>query len=39
VLLDNESGQPLMAIDVRSSSGQKLGPSECHRVKFVDGEF
>ena len=38
VLIDNESGQPLMPIDVRSSSGQKLGPSDCHRVRRVEGE-
>jgi DNA-binding HxlR family transcriptional regulator len=37
VLLDNESGQSLMPIDVRSSSGQKLGPSDCHRVRLVAG--
>ncbi|MHC8395406.1 winged helix-turn-helix transcriptional regulator [Pseudomonas sp. LB3P93] len=37
VLLDNASGQPLMPMDVRSSSGQKLGPSDCHRVRLVDG--
>jgi DNA-binding HxlR family transcriptional regulator len=38
VLLDNASGQTLMPMDVRSSSGQKLGPSDCHRVRLVDGE-
>lgn len=38
VLMDNESGEPLMRIDVRSSSGQKLGPSDCHRVRLVGGE-
>jgi DNA-binding HxlR family transcriptional regulator len=38
VLLDNESGQPLMPIDVRSSSGQPLGPSDCHRVRLAGGE-
>ena len=38
VLLDNTSGQPLMPIAVRSSSGQKLGPSECHRVRLVAAE-
>lgn len=38
VLIDNESGQPLMPIDVRSSNGQKLGPSDCHRVRLVGGE-
>jgi DNA-binding HxlR family transcriptional regulator len=38
VLLDNATGQALMPMDVRSSSGQKLGPSDCHRVRHVDGE-
>jgi len=38
VLLDNQTGQPLMPIDVRSSNGQKLGPSDCHRVRLVGGE-
>jgi DNA-binding HxlR family transcriptional regulator len=38
VLMDNESGQPLMPIDVRSSNGQKLGPFDCHRVRLVGGE-
>ncbi|ARU90573.1 helix-turn-helix domain-containing protein [Pseudomonas sp. M30-35] len=38
VLMDNKSGEPLMPIDVRSSSGQKLGPSDCHIVRLVDGE-
>jgi DNA-binding HxlR family transcriptional regulator len=38
VLLDNEFGQFLVPIEVRSSSGQKLGPSDCHRVRVVAGE-
>ena len=38
VLLDNERGQTLMPIEVRSSSGQKLGPSDCHRVRVVADE-
>lgn len=38
VLLDNEYGQSLMPIEVRSSNGQKLGPSDCHRVRVVAGE-
>jgi hypothetical protein len=38
VLLDNEFGQPLMPIEVRSSSGQKLAPSDCHRVRLVTDE-
>ncbi|UVL00987.1 helix-turn-helix domain-containing protein [Pseudomonas sp. B21-048] len=37
VLMDNEFVQPLMPLDVRSSSGQKLEPSDCHRVRLVDG--
>ncbi|SQF98969.1 HxlR family transcriptional regulator [Paucimonas lemoignei] len=35
VLLDNATGQPLMPIAVLSSSGQPLGPSECHRVRIL----
>ncbi|EJM82007.1 putative transcriptional regulator [Pseudomonas sp. GM74] len=38
VLLDNESGQSLMPIEVRSVSGQKLGPSDCHRVRVIADE-
>ena len=38
VLLDNEYGQSLMPIEVRSASGQKLGPSDCHRVRVVADE-
>jgi len=38
VLLDNASGEPLMPLEVRSTSGQKLGPSDCHRVRRVQGE-
>jgi DNA-binding HxlR family transcriptional regulator len=38
VLLDNAFGQSLMPIEVRSSSGQKLGPSDCHRVRVVADE-
>lgn len=38
VLLDNASGQPLMPLEVRSTSGQKLGPYDCHRVRRVQGE-
>ncbi|RWU22940.1 transcriptional regulator [Pseudomonas alkylphenolica] len=37
VLLDNASGQPLMPLEVRSSSGEKLEPAQCHRVRCVDG--
>ncbi|VVP68116.1 hypothetical protein PS918_00685 [Pseudomonas fluorescens] len=38
VLLDNESRQPLMPMEVRAMNGQKLGPSDCHRLRLVDGE-
>lgn len=37
-LLDNEKGQPLMPIEVRSASGQVLRPFDCHRVRVVVGE-
>lgn len=33
VLRDNASGQPLMPIAVRSSSGLAVGPSDCHRAR------
>jgi DNA-binding HxlR family transcriptional regulator len=36
-LLDNESAQPLMPLEVRSSNGQKLGPFDCHRVRLAGG--
>ena len=35
VLLDNTSGQALMPMEVRSASGQTLGPTDCHRVRLV----
>lgn len=35
VLLDNASGQPLRPIRVLSSSGQAVGPFECHRVRIL----
>ncbi|KJZ34898.1 MULTISPECIES: winged helix-turn-helix transcriptional regulator [Pseudomonas] len=38
VLLDNQYGQSLMPIEVRSLNGQKLGPSDCHRVRVVADE-
>ena len=38
VLLDKTSGQPLMAIAVRDSKGQLLGPSDCHRVRILAGK-
>lgn len=34
-LLDKASGEPLMPIEVRSASGQRLGPSDCRRVRVV----
>lgn len=37
VLLDNESGQPLMSMEVRSVNGNKLEASDCHRLRAVDG--
>ncbi|MBC3375880.1 helix-turn-helix transcriptional regulator [Pseudomonas sp. SWRI92] len=37
-LLDNASGQPLMPIEVRSSSGQKVEPWDCHRVRRIGEE-
>ncbi|MDD2056498.1 helix-turn-helix transcriptional regulator [Pseudomonas sp. GD03860] len=33
VLVDNASGQALMPLQVRSSSGEVLGPSDCHKVR------
>lgn len=39
VLLDNASGQTLMPMEVRSSSGQKLGPADCHRVRLVTDDL
>lgn len=38
-LLDNASGEPLMAMAVRSASGEPLGPSDCHRVRIVARDF
>jgi len=35
VLLDKASGEPLMPIEVCSASGQRLGPSDCRRVRVV----
>jgi DNA-binding HxlR family transcriptional regulator len=35
VLLDNQSGQPVMTMSVRSASGERLEPSDCHRVRIV----
>lgn len=39
VLLDNASGEPLMTMAVRSASGERLGPSDCHRVRIVARDF
>ena len=39
VLLDNQTGQPLMPIEVRSSKGRKLQATDCHRVRVVEGEL
>lgn len=38
VLLDNQSAQPLMPMEVRAWNGQKLGPADCHRLRVIDGE-
>ena len=35
VLLDNEHGQPLQYLDVRSAQGEKLQPGDCHRRRVV----
>lgn len=37
VLLDNASGHALMPMVVRSSAGQPLRPSDCHRIRVVEG--
>lgn len=33
VLLDNATGQQVMPMTVRSTNGEQLGPSDCHRVR------
>ena len=38
VLLDNASGQPLMPMEVRSSTGQVVQPGDCHRVRRIVSE-
>lgn len=38
VLLDNTSGQALMPMEVRSASGEILGPFDCHKLRLVAGE-
>jgi len=35
MLLDDEGGEPVMPIEVRSASGRKLGPADCRRVRVV----
>lgn len=35
VLLDNESGQPVVALEVRSARGKVLAPQDCHRHRVV----
>lgn len=37
VLLDNESRQPLMSMEVRSVNGNKLEASDCYRQSAIDG--
>lgn len=39
VLLDNATGQALMPMEVRSASGQKLGPTDCHRVRLMTDDL
>ncbi|PBJ09990.1 putative HTH-type transcriptional regulator YybR [Pseudomonas ogarae] len=38
VLLDNTSGLALMSMEVRSASGEILGPFDCHKLRLVAGE-
>lgn len=35
MLLDDERGEPVMPIEVRSASGRKLGPADCRRERVV----
>ncbi|MCY1440831.1 putative HTH-type transcriptional regulator [compost metagenome] len=37
VLVDNASGQALMPLEVRSASGEVLGPFDCHKVRRTAG--
>ncbi|MFK3703903.1 winged helix-turn-helix transcriptional regulator [Klebsiella sp. NPDC088457] len=37
VLLDNETGQPVLPLEVHSAAGKKLTPQECHRRRVVKG--
>ncbi|WP_426201216.1 winged helix-turn-helix transcriptional regulator [Pseudomonas sp. TWP3-1] len=39
LLLDNASDQPLLPIEVRSASGEKLGPRDCHRIRLIGGKL
>ncbi|MCK1791052.1 winged helix-turn-helix transcriptional regulator [Pseudomonas violetae] len=39
VLLDKASGESLMPIEVRSASGQRLGPTDCRRVRVVASDL
>lgn len=38
VLVDNEYGQTILPLEVRSLRGQKLEPEECRRHRVVKGE-
>ena len=38
VLLDNTSGLALMSMEVRSASGEILGPFDCHKLRLFAGE-
>lgn len=35
VLLDNESDQPVASLEVRSVSGKRLTPQDCHRQRIT----
>lgn len=35
VLLDNESDQPVASLEVRSVSGKRLAPQDCHRQRIT----
>lgn len=38
VLLDNANGQPVLPIEVRSSQGHRLEPSDCYRQRVIAGK-
>ncbi len=38
VLLDNAEGKPLPRLEVYSSQGQKLDPTDCHRQRVIAEE-